>query len=64
METEFSKLSKNPSEVGGIETQTPYVILSVEEIDAHFENAKSSGPKLFSSLQNRTMAEKIIHAMI
>ncbi len=58
METEFGKLTKTPSEVGGIETQTPYVILSAEEIDAHSENAKLSGAKIIQQLEEQEYGGK------
>ena len=58
METEFSKLTKAPSEVDGIETQTPYVILSAEEIDAHYENAKSNGAKIIQQLTEQDYGGK------
>ena len=58
METEFSKLIKTPSEVGSVVTQTPYVILSAEEIDAHYENAKSNGAKIIQQLAEQDYGGK------
>jgi uncharacterized glyoxalase superfamily protein PhnB len=58
METEFSKLIKTPSEVSGVVTQTTYVILSAEEIDAHYENAKSNGAKIIQQLAEQDYGGK------
>ena len=40
-ETEFGRLIVQPAEIGGRETQCPYVV--VEAIDAHCARAKSAG---------------------
>lgn len=44
--TAFSKLIKHPSEVGGFETQSNYIIIDEDDIDAHYENAKKHGAKI------------------
>lgn len=38
---EFGRLQKTPAEVGGVGTQSPYVI--VPDADAHYERAKAAG---------------------
>jgi uncharacterized glyoxalase superfamily protein PhnB len=38
---EFGRLQKTPLEVGGVGTQSPYVI--VPDADAHYERAKAAG---------------------
>jgi uncharacterized glyoxalase superfamily protein PhnB len=38
---EFGRLQKTPVEVGGVGTQSPYVI--VPDADAHYERAKAAG---------------------
>ena len=38
---EYGHLIKQPSDVGGVETQSPYVI--VADVDAHHERAKAEG---------------------
>ena len=38
---EFGQMIKQPEDVGGAETQAPYVI--VENVDSHCEQAKSAG---------------------
>ena len=58
MESEFSKLIKTPSEIGGIVTQTTYVILNAEEIDRHYANAKSSGAKIIQELAEQEYGGK------
>jgi uncharacterized glyoxalase superfamily protein PhnB len=41
VETEFGKLIKNPNQVGGFETQSPYIV--VDNVDEIYEKAKSQG---------------------
>jgi uncharacterized glyoxalase superfamily protein PhnB len=41
LDTEFNKLIKQPEELGGFETQSPYVI--VPDADAHNARAKGAG---------------------
>ena len=43
-DTEFSRLMKQPDEVKGAETQSPYVI--VEDADAHYARAKTAGAEI------------------
>lgn len=42
--TEFSKLTKHPSEIGGFETQSPYIV--VDDPDVIYERAKKKGAKI------------------
>jgi len=42
--TEFSKLTKPPSELGGFETQCPYIV--VDNPDGIYESAKKEGAKI------------------
>ena len=42
--TEFSKRTKPPSEVGGFETQSPYIV--VDDPDAIYERAMKKGAKI------------------
>ena len=42
--TEFSKLIKHPGEVGGYETQSPYIV--VDNPDVIYERAKKKGAKI------------------
>ncbi len=41
LDTEFNQLIKQPEELGGFETQSPYVI--VPDADAHYARANSAG---------------------
>jgi uncharacterized glyoxalase superfamily protein PhnB len=41
---DFSRLQKLPSDVGGVGTQSPYVV--VPDADAHYERAKANGAKI------------------
>ena len=49
-DSEFGRLFKQPGEIGGAETQTPYVI--VEEVDAHYARAKTAGATLVRDIQD------------
>lgn len=40
-DNEFGRLIAQPGEIGGRETQSPYVV--VEKIDAHYARAKAAG---------------------
>ena len=43
-ETEFGRLTKQPDEIGGSETQSPYLIVS--DADSVYERAKAAGAKI------------------
>ena len=43
-DNEFGKLVKTPPDLGGINTQTAYII--IEEIDAHYQKAKAAGAEI------------------
>jgi len=47
--TEFSKLIKHPSDIGGFQTQSPYIV--IEEIDDHYARAKAAGAKIVIDLK-------------
>ena len=49
--TEFSKLIKHPSDIGGFQTQCPYIILDDKEIDEHYKTAKKNGAKIIVELK-------------
>jgi len=44
VENEFGNLTKQPDEVGGAETQSPYLVVS--DADAVYQRAKASGSKI------------------
>ena len=50
-ETEFSKHLKHPLDIGGCETQTPYIIMDDIYLDEHFAKAKSGGAKIMIELR-------------
>jgi len=41
LDSEFNRLIKQPEELGGVESQSPYII--VDDADAHYERAKAAG---------------------
>jgi len=47
---EFGKLQKTPAEVGGVRTQSPYVI--VPDADAHYERAKAHGATIVYDIRD------------
>lgn len=47
----FGKLQKTPRAVGGVGTQSAYII--VPDADAHFDRAKASGAKIVYDLQDQ-----------
>ena len=44
IETEFGRLTKQPDELGGMETQSPYLIVS--DADLVYQQAKAAGAKI------------------
>jgi uncharacterized glyoxalase superfamily protein PhnB len=47
---EFGRLQKSPVEVGGVGTQSPYVI--VPDADAHYERAKAAGAAIVYDIRD------------
>ncbi len=56
--TEFSKLIKHPSDIGGFETQSPYIVLDDKEIDEHYKRAKKYGAKIIVELKEEDYGGK------
>jgi uncharacterized glyoxalase superfamily protein PhnB len=50
-ESEFSKQIKQPDEIGGFETQSPYVV--VEGVDALYEKVKHAGGKIVMEIKDQ-----------
>lgn len=49
-ETEFGKHTRTPSEIGGFNTQSLYII--IEEIDAHYKKAKVAGAEMIRDIKD------------
>lgn len=49
--SEFSKFINHPGEIDGFETQSPYIILGDDEIEAHYQKAKAHGAKIALELK-------------
>src|SRR5688572_20481719 len=49
-ESEFGKLMKQPDEIGGAETQTPYLI--VDDADAVYEKVKVAGGEIVIEIKD------------
>ena len=54
--TPLSNLEKQPEEIGGAETQTPYLVVS--DIDAIYASAKIAGAKMVIDLQEKDYGGK------
>jgi uncharacterized glyoxalase superfamily protein PhnB len=51
-----SKLLKQPDEIGGVETQTPYLVVS--DIDGLYARAKAAGAKMLMDLEEKDYGGK------
>jgi len=49
-DNEFAQLMKQPEQVGGVETQSPYLI--VEDVDALYARAKKAGAKIVMDIRD------------
>lgn len=47
----FSALIKHPADIGGFETQSPYIIIDDDEIEGHYERAKQHGATIVIDLK-------------
>jgi uncharacterized glyoxalase superfamily protein PhnB len=50
-ETEFGKQIKQPDEIGGLETQSPYVI--VQDVDGLYEKVKAAGGEIVLEIKDQ-----------
>jgi uncharacterized glyoxalase superfamily protein PhnB len=48
--TDFGKLTGTPADANGLNTQTAYFI--IEEVDAHYKNAKSHGAEIVMDIKD------------
>ena len=48
-ESAYSKLTTHPENVGGLETQSPYIV--IDEIDEHYARAKAHGARIVLELK-------------
>jgi len=48
---EFDRLTKHPDEIGGAETQSPYLI--VADCDAHYARAKAAGAVMLLDIEDK-----------
>ena len=56
--SEFSRLVKHPTEIGGFVTQSSYIIIDDNEIEAHYEKAKSTGAEILLELKSEDYGGK------
>ena len=51
VDSEYGRLMKQPDEIGGAETQSPYVV--VPEVDAHYARAKAAGASIIIDIKDQ-----------
>ncbi|HET7360460.1 MAG TPA: VOC family protein [Salinimicrobium sp.] len=56
--SEFADRMKNPAEVHGHVTQSPYVILSEKDLEEHYQNAKKHGANILLELREEDYGGK------
>ena len=61
-ESEFDRLMKQPDQIGGAETQTPYVI--VADADALYARAKAAGAEIVLEIKDEDYGGRGISAAI
>jgi uncharacterized glyoxalase superfamily protein PhnB len=52
----YSKLIKHPGDVGGFETQSPYIV--IDDIDEHYARAKKHGARIVMDLKEEDYGGK------
>lgn len=52
----YSRLIKHPGDIGGFETQSPYLV--IDDIDTHYERAKKHGAKIVIDLKEEDYGGK------
>ena len=57
-ENEYSKLLKHPGDIGGFQTQSPYIVLPHEEIDAHYAHVQLIGAEIAMPLREEDYGGK------
>ena len=56
--SEYSKLIRQPSDIGNFETQSPYIVLEENDIEAHYKKAKEQGAKIVIELKSEDYSGK------
>ena len=56
--SEFSRLVKHPTEIGGFVTQSSYIIIDDKDIEAHYEKAKRTGAEILLDLKSEDYGGK------
>ena len=57
-QSEYTKLIKQPNEIGNFETQSPYIVLAENDMEAHYEKAKAHGAKIVIELKEEDYGGK------
>lgn len=56
--SEYSKLIKQPTDIENFETQSPYIVLDENDIEAHYKKAKERGAKIVIELKSEDYGGK------
>ena len=56
--SEFSNIISQPKQIGGFVTQSPYIIIDDDEIEAHYEKAKMYGAEILLELKSEDYGGK------
>lgn len=57
-QSEYTKLFKQPTDIGNFETQSPYIVLEENDIIAHQEKAKEQGAGIIIELKSEEYGGK------
>ena len=57
-QSEYTKLIKQPTDIGNFETQSPYIVLEENDIEAHQEKAKEQGSGIIIELKSEEYGGK------
>lgn len=50
-DNEYGKLTKTPNDIGGFNTQAPYIV--VEEVDEHYQRAVAAGAEIVLDIKDQ-----------
>src|SRR5258707_9575586 len=58
LDAKFNRLLKEPDELGGVESQSPYVI--VDDADAHYASAKAAGAEIVIDITDASYGGRVV----
>lgn len=57
--TEYSQFIKHPKEIGGFQTQSPYIVLAEQDMDDHYKRVQQHGAKIAMPLRDEDYGGKL-----